>query len=520
MKPGLSLRVSQQLSLTPQLQQAIRLMQLSTLELSAEAERMLDENPFLERDDERADREEFGLDAADAGVSEGDLVSERAQDLEADDDAPAASSGDLAEDGWEGDGSAGLAPDDSEWGGEAPARLAGGGPDDDEATDPAGRVAAPETLAEHLLAQTLALRLSPQDMAALRFLIESLDEDGYLHDSLAQLAATLTGEGDDTEQLEELAHRFTLALRLLQSFEPAGVGAHDLTECLMLQLKAMLAETGGDAARRQAVNTALVICALPDALPLLAKRDARRLAKASGATAEQTRAAMQLIARMEPKPGRRFAGVERNIIVPDVIVSLSGAPGQPRLRVRLNADNVPRLRVQQTYARALRGWRGDNREAVAQQVQEARWFVKSIQQRYDTILRVARAIAQRQRSFFIHGELAMRPMVQRELAEELGVHESTISRVTTAKYMATPRGTFELKYFFGSALGTDAGGNTSSTAVRALIRQLIAAESPARPLSDLKLSGLLKEEGIDCARRTVAKYREAMRIPVASLRKK
>ena len=520
MKPGLSLRVSQQLALTPQLQQAIRLLQLSTLELSAEVDRMLSENPFLELEDERAPREEFGLDAADARVSEGDRINERAT-LEplADDDAPAAESGgDVAEDGWDGDGSAGLAPDDSEWGGEAPARLAGAGQDDDGA-DPADYVAAHETLAEYLLHQALALRLSPQDMAALRFLIESLDDDGYLHDSLAQLAATLTSDDDDLEQLEELVHRFTLALKLLQSLEPAGVGAQDLAECLTLQLKAMQADARDDAAR-QALDAALKICALPDALPLLAKRDARRLAKASGAGAEQVGAAMRIIARLEPKPGRRFADVARNVIVPDVIVSLAGTPHQPRLRVRLNADNVPRLRVQQAYARALRGWRGENREAVVLQLQEARWFVKSIQQRYDTVLRVARAIAERQRSFFIHGELAMRPMVQRDLAEELGMHESTISRVTTAKYMATPRGTFELKYFFGSALGTEAGGNASSTAVRALIRQLIAAEKPARPLSDQQLADTLKQQGIDCARRTVAKYREAMRIPVASLRKK
>jgi len=520
-KPGLSLRVSQQLALTPQLQQAIRLLQLSTLELSAEVDRMLSENPFLELEDERAPREEFGLNAADANVSEGDRISERAAlEPQADDDAPAFdSSGDLAEDGWEGDDSAGLAPDDSEWGGEAPARLAGASQDDDGA-DPADYVAAHETLAKHLLAQALTLRLSPQDMAALHFLIESLDDDGYLHDSLAQLAATLAGDDDDMEQLEELVHRFTLALKLLQSLEPAGVGAHDLAECLTLQLKAMQAESGHDAAQRQALDTALKICALPDALPLLARRDARRLAKASGASTEQVHAAMQLIARLEPKPGRRFADVERNIIVPDVIVSLGGTPQQPRLRVRLNADATPLLRVQQAYARALRGWRGENREAVVLQLQEARWFVKSIQQRYDTILRVARAIAERQKNFFIHGDLAMRPMVQRDLAEELGVHESTISRVTTAKYMATPRGTFELKYFFGSALGTEAGGNASSTAVRALIRQLIATETPANPLSDQQLADTLKQQGIDCARRTVAKYREAMRIPVASLRKK
>jgi RNA polymerase sigma-54 factor len=298
------------------------------------------------------------------------------------------------------------------------------------------------------------------------------------------------------------------------------VGARDLAECLTLQLKALQAEAGHDAARQQTLRTAHAICALHGALALLARRDARRLAGAVGADEDDVRAAMQLIARLEPKPGRRFADAEQHIIVPDVIVSMTGGPERPQLRVRLNAEVEPHLRVQQAYARALRGFRGgENRETLARQLQEARWFVKNIRQRFDTILRVARAIVARQKNFFVHGELAMRPMVQRDLAEELGLHESTISRITTAKYMATPRGTFELKYFFGSALGTETGGNASSTAVRALLRQFIAAESPAGPLSDGQLAGLLKEQGIDCARRTVAKYREAMRIPTAVRRK-
>ena len=229
---------------------------------------------------------------------------------------------------------------------------------------------------------------------------------------------------------------------------------------------------------------------------------------------------MALIATLEPKPGRRFADVEHNVIVPDVIVSASGSGAAQRLRVRLNPEVMPRLRVHELYARALRGGKeGGGHAALGQQLQEARWFIRNIQQRFDTILRVAEAIVQRQRSFFTHGELAMRPLVQRELADALGVHESTISRVTTAKYMATPRGTFELKYFFGSALGTEAGGNASSTAVRALIKQFVAAEDPCRPLSDQRLAEMLKEQGIDCARRTVAKYREALRIAPTPLRK-
>jgi RNA polymerase sigma-54 factor len=220
--------------------------------------------------------------------------------------------------------------------------------------------------------------------------------------------------------------------------------------------------------------------------------------------------------------------VERNIVVPDVLVARLGTPGknfaQPRFRVSLNPDAMPRLRVHDIYANALKGHKVGGKDAAGyaalqQRLQEARWFIKNIQQRFDTILRVSTAIVERQKNFFVHGELAMRPLVLREIADELGLHESTISRVTTAKFMATPHGTFELKYFFGSGLGTDSGGNASSTAVRALIKQFVSAENPHKPLSDNQHSEMLKEQGIDCARRTVAKYREALRIAPTNLRK-
>lgn len=511
MKPGLSLRTSQHLALTPQLQQSIRLLQLSTLELEGEVEQMLADNPFLERDDEPAAREDFGVAQADQRVSEGDRVSERATETGDAEDVDASS----GPDDWDGEGATDLAPDDGEWGGDAPARGSGV---DGDALDAGERAQPGESLTEHLHRQALALRLSPEDAAVLRYLIESLNDDGYLEDSLAQLAATLVGpDDDDLEQLQELVHRFSFALRLLQSLEPAGVGARDVPECLRLQLAALKADAAAGATD---VDTALRICALPDALNLLARRDVRRLAQALDAGEHAVRAALPLITRLDPKPGARFADVEHQIVVPDVIVSTTGAPGAERLRVQLNPDVMPRLRVHEAYASALRGGKGEApHAALGQHLQEARWFIRNIQQRFDTILRVARAIVSHQHGFFTHGELAMRPLVQRELATELGLHESTISRVTTAKYMATPRGTFELKYFFGSALGTEAGGNASSTAVRALIRQFIDAEDRARPLSDSRLADMLKEQGIDCARRTVAKYREAMKIAPTHLRK-
>ncbi|WCM93580.1 RNA polymerase factor sigma-54 [Acidovorax sp. NCPPB 2350] len=527
MKPGLSLRISQHLALTPQLQQSIRLLQLSTLELSQEVEQMLDENPFLERNPDEAPREEFGLaqadtPAADTGAPPEDAtysVANNAADTatssqnESSSDAGEAPEAPETPD-WEGDGTVEMSPDDGEWGGEAPARTRAAGEDDEaDATELAREH---ESLTAYLHRQALSLRLSEVDRAALRFLIESLNDDGYLDESLESLAVGLAGE-EDPEQVEELVHRFTVALRLLQSLEPVGVGARGLSECLTLQLRALPPDEGP--ADPEVLQAALCICQQP--LEMLARRDVRRLAQACGGGEERTRAAMALIARLEPRPGRAFAEVERNIIVPDVIVKKSGGRGAAHaFTVQLNPDVMPRLRVHDIYAGALRGNRGgEGHQALQQRLQEARWFIKNIQQRFDTILRVSRAIVDRQKNFFVHGELAMRPLVLRDIADELGLHESTISRVTTAKYMATPQGTYELKYFFGSGLGTETGGNASSTAVRALIRQFVSAESPAKPLSDSQIAEMLKEQGIECARRTVAKYREALKIAPANLRK-
>jgi RNA polymerase sigma-54 factor len=523
-KQGLSLRVSQHLALTPQLQQSIRLLQLSTLEMAQEVEQMLDENPFLERSDETADREAHGLEHSDAPVSAGERLAEASQpdgstsvetdgvdrlERDLDGDAP-------LEESWEGDGSVELSPDDSEWGAEAPPRSGTG---DEDGTATAADLASEHlSLHAHLHEQARCLRLSGEDRAALGFLIESLNDDGYLEDSLHDLALAWMGlEGqlsrlaEAPELLEELEQRLLMALHWLQHLEPAGVGARDLGECLRLQILEMR--------NTPQARAALSICEQP--MELLAKRDMKRLASLCGLEPELVRQALELIARLEPKPGRRFADVERHVVVPDVIVTRSGRG----FKVQLNPEVIPRLRVHDVYASAVRQGRGGRdgeagHAAMQQRLQEARWFIKNIQQRFDTILRVSSAIVERQRNFFMHGELAMRPLVLREIADELGLHESTISRVTTAKYMATPFGTYELKFFFGSALGTETGGNASSTAVRALLRQFIAAEEPARPLSDNQLSDLLKEQGIECARRTVAKYREAMRIAPANLRKR
>jgi RNA polymerase sigma-54 factor len=528
MKPGLSLRVSQHLALTPQLQQSIRLLQLSTLELSQEVSQMLDDNPFLELSEDQPVREEFGVDQIDTPVRQADreaelstaaTTSDYASDSGAssnDDEVTPLSATDAQS--WDGDGTSEMAPDDNEWGGEAKAHGNNLGEGDE--VDAGELARTQESLQSHLHAQALASRLCEEDRMALRFLIESLNEDGYLEDTLVALAASLSPADD--EETEQLLHHFTVALRTLQGFNPVGVGASSLAECLRLQLRALQRTQPVGAPQQAVLTVAMRICSQP--MDVLARRDIKRLVQLCGATDAAVREAITLIGRLEPKPGRRFVNVERNIVVPDVLVVKVGKGAQQRFRAQINPEVMPRLRVHDIYANALKQHRGNgtdasNYAALQQRLQEARWFIKNIQQRFDTILRVSTAIVERQKSFFLHGVLAMRPLVLREIADELGLHESTISRVTTAKFMATPLGTFELKYFFGSGLGTESGGNASSTAVRALIKQFIDAESSSKPLSDNQLSDMLKEQGIACARRTVAKYREGLRIATASLRK-
>ena len=545
MKLGLSLRTSQHLSLTPQLQQSIRLLQLSTLELSQEVEQALDENPFLERETDEAVREEFGNDIvientinsiADEATNT-PATAEFSTDFSHEISTPTHTD-EVAESitspsDWDGDGSVDMSPDDSEWGGDATASTSqNSSQNNSESTLDATELARQqESLTMHLHRQALALRLSELDSAALRYLIESLNDEGYLEDSLQSLAQSL-GDPEDIEQQDELVHRFTVALHLLQSLEPTGVGARDLAECLSLQIKAKLndiniesfdLESAKSTPAKQTCQTALSILKQP--IDLLARRDLKKLVQVCRESESNIKDAIALIAHLEPKPGRIFADVQRNIIVPDVFVVALGRskPGaEPQFRAQLNSDIMPKLKVHDIYANALKNFKGEGASgamALQQRLQEARWFIKSIQQRFDTILRVSNAIIERQKGFLMHGELAMRPLVLRDIADELGLHESTISRVTTAKYMSTPFGTYELKYFFGSGLSTEGGSNASSTAVRALIKQFVAAENPKKPLSDNKIAAMLKEQGIDCARRTVAKYRDALKIAPTNLRK-
>ena len=503
MKPSLQVRLSQHLALTPQLQQSIRLLQLSTLELHLEVGQMLDQNPFLEMEEDAppspfetpperqsVDRvaEADAPDAPDAGEAASELRAEEFGSTERED--------------WEN----GTERDDFDGIRETPGSSSAAAPDDD--SEAHERRGASVSLQDHLRQQLVGMRLTDDDRAALEVLIESLDGDGYLADPLDEIAerlAEMVG-ADTAEAREHIAERLQCAMRWLHNLEPVGVGARSLTECLALQLKAM--------PRCPARQVALRIC--EQHLELLAKRDLKRLMALTGADEDLVREAQELIRRCEPKPGRPFANAEANIVVPDVIVRKTGRG----VSVTLNPDVMPKLRINDLYAQAARGQRGSAANpGLSGRLQEARWFVKNIQQRFDTILRVSKAIVERQKGFFTHGAIAMKPLVLREIADELGLHESTISRVTTAKYMATPQGTFELKYFFGSSLNTDAGGNASSTAVRALIQQFVSAEDAAKPLSDNQISSMLEEQGIQVARRTVAKYREALKIAPAGLRK-
>jgi RNA polymerase sigma-54 factor len=489
MKPSLQLKLGQHLALTPQLQQSIRLLQLSTIELNQEIEQALADNPLLERDDDP-------LAAAMRVAPDGAILDHRG----ASDELPDAT-GDEPTIGANGSGAGAEEASTLDWG------TGTNAPGEDEDAGPTAWASVRPTLAQHLEAQLAATAVSPRDHALVGMLIEALDENGYLTSSLDELRELCPPEAE--VELDELK----TGLRLLQSFDPPGVGARTLAECLLLQLDA-----SGERAE-PSPSARVLSCAkevVDKHLALLASRDFAKLRRQVGASEEDLRAALQLIRGLNPHPGVGFGADAVEYVVPDIFVRRI----KERWVAQLNPDILPRLRVNQMYASILKRDRGKEGQGPwSARLQEARWLIRNIQQRFDTILRVAQAIVERQHNFFTHGAIAMRPLVLREIAATVSLHESTVSRVTSNKYMATPFGIFELKYFFGSHVATEAGGAASSTAIRALIKQLIGAEDPKDPLSDSRIAELLGEQGIVVARRTVAKYRESLRIPPVAMRK-
>ncbi len=493
MKPMLQLRTSQHLALTPQLQQSIRLLQLSTLELQQEIDQIIQNNPLLERTDDPMDKSLRLL--ADGAINTAPQSSP--------DPIDTANSAPLTppapeEAGAERDTSAREDTDntDADWSFDDAARSHSS-PDDDE-----GRPqieSARETLRDHLLEQ---VRLSPFDLrtqALLTLLVDALDENGYLQESLEEMLAWLP------EELNVRIEDLNEALALLQKFDPAGVGARSVSECLALQIRQL--PNVPYVTRR----TALAI--VEHHLGLFAQRDFNKLKKALDCDDEDLREAQVVIKQCNPRPGAPYADDLADAIQPDVVVKRTNDGFQ----VELNPSVIPRLQLNALYADILRNNKGKTK--LSSQLQEAKWLIKNLRHRFDTILRVAQAIVERQKNFFSHGAVAMRPLVLREIADTLELHESTISRVTNQKYMLTPHGMFELKYFFGSHISTEAGGEASSTAIRELIKQLIGAEDRKNPFSDSKIAEILGEQGIVIARRTVAKYRESMKIPAVNLRK-
>jgi len=514
MKQNLQLRLSQNLALTPQLQQSIRLLQLSTLELNQELETILQENPLLEL----VEGEDDFASAADAPISNdgADTTNlDATQELEAtsfdvgaatevanpieatvephDDEAVSNSeefSAPEFDDEYDEFGSA------SNW------DESGRQPNhDDDDSDFTRQESNNISLREHLVSQLKLVPLSERDQTLVSIMIDSINEDGYFDQCLHELQANLP------EELEIELLELETILKLIQNLDPVGVGARDLQECLLLQLKALPADT-------PYLGQAMAI--LQDHLAVLANKDFNKLRKLLNCDDQILKGAQQLIRQQNPKPGNAFSTLAHDhFIQHDVVVKkVKGI-----WVATLNDGVIPKLRINQLYADILKRNRESSGQYLQSQMQEAKWMIKNIQQRFSTILRVSQAIVDRQRNFFEHGEIAMRPLVLREIAEELELHESTISRVTTHKYMLTPRGVYELKYFFGSSVATDVGGTCSATAIRALIKQMVAEENPKKPLSDNQITDTLANQGIVVARRTIAKYRESLNIPPANLRK-
>lgn len=480
MKPTLQLRMGQQLTLTPQLRQAIRLLQMSTFELEVELTEALESNPLLEREEDA----EPGVDGSSEGSTQSDgereTSSESAEDAPAEADEPALD----------------YEPD---WDLDVAASSSAGGDSDERLESLQGAIT--EGLHDHLLWQLSLSPMSERDRLIGRAVIDAIGEDGYLAESLDEIRETLRPE-IEAEEAEVLA-----VLAQVQHFDPLGVGSRNLSECLCVQLRALAAEDPA---------TLLALQLAQHHLEDLARLGTEKLAQQLKEDPELMAEAIALLRRMDPKPGAQLGSEPPEYVAPDAYAFRQGG----LWRVSLAPGCLPRIGINRHYESLIGVAARGDASYLRGQLQEARWLIRSLETRADTILRVAECIVRQQSGFLEHGPEAMRPLVLREVAEELELHESTISRVTTRKYLHTPRGTFEFKHFFSSGVSTVDGGSASSTAIQAMIKRLIDAEAPRKPLSDARLAALLKAEGVTVARRTVAKYREAMNIPSSNERQR
>lgn len=474
MKQGLQLRLSQQLAMTPQLQQAIRLLQLSTLELQQELQQALESNPLLEQIDTHEE-----------------IDTRETQDSETLDTADALEQKEMPEE----------LPLDASWDtiytAGTPSGTSGDYIDDEL---PVYQGETTQTLQDYLMWQVELTPFSDTDRAIATSIVDAVDDTGYLTVPLEDILESMGDEEIDIDEVEAV-------LKRIQRFDPVGVAAKDLRDCLLIQLSQF------DKTTPWLEEARLIIS---DHLDLLANHDFRTLMRVTRLKEDVLKEAVNLIQSLDPRPGQSIQTGEPEYVIPDVLVRKHNG----HWTVELNSDSIPRLQINQHYASMCNNARNDgDSQFIRSNLQDAKWLIKSLESRNDTLLRVSRCIVEQQQAFFEQGEEYMKPMVLADIAEAVEMHESTISRVTTQKYLHSPRGIFELKYFFSSHVNTEGGGEASSTAIRALVKKLIATENPAKPLSDSKLTSLLSEQGIMVARRTVAKYRESLSIPPSNQRK-
>lgn len=474
MKQGLQLRLSQQLAMTPQLQQAIRLLQLSTLELQQELQQALESNPLLEQIDTHEE-----------------IDTRETQDSETLDTADALEQKEMPEE----------LPLDASWDtiytAGTPSGTSGDYIDDEL---PVYQGETTQTLQDYLMWQVELTPFSDTDRAIATSIVDAVDDTGYLTVPLEDILESMGDEEIDIDEVEAV-------LKRIQRFDPVGVAAKDLRDCLLIQLSQF------DKTTPWLEEARLIIS---DHLDLLANHDFRTLMRVTRLKEDVLKEAVNLIQSLDPRPGQSIQTGEPEYVIPDVLVRKHNG----HWTVELNSDSIPRLQINQHYASMCNNARNDgDSQFIRSNLQDAKWLIKSLESRNDTLLRVSRCIVEQQQAFFEQGEEYMKPMVLADITQAVEMHESTISRVTTQKYLHSPRGIFELKYFFSSHVNTEGGGEASSTAIRALVKKLIAAENPAKPLSDSKLTSLLSEQGIMVARRTVAKYRESLSIPPSNQRK-